>query len=89
MVSAMSILLSSLNFTATMGCKPTHATYLPGRFGALDIQADDHITAFTEKPKGDGGMINGGFFVLSPKVIDLITNDQTIWERETLEKLAN
>ena len=64
------------------------ATYLPGRFGALDIQGDHHITAFTEKPKGDGGMINGGFFVLSPKVIDLITNDQTIWEREPLEKLA-
>tara|TARA_B110000977_G_scaffold201014_1_gene293667 strand:- start:3844 stop:4620 length:777 start_codon:yes stop_codon:yes gene_type:complete len=64
------------------------ATYLPGRFGALDIHADHRITAFTEKPKGDGGMINGGFFVLSPKVIDLITNDQTIWEREPLEMLA-
>jgi len=64
------------------------ATYLPGRFGALDIHADQRITAFEEKPKGDGGMINGGFFVLSPKVIDLITNDQTIWEREPLKILA-
>ena len=64
------------------------ATYLPGRFGALDIHADQRITAFEEKPKGDGGMINGGFFVLSPKVIDLIANDQTIWERGPLETLA-
>ena len=64
------------------------ATYLPGRFGALDIHKDQRITTFTEKPKGDGGMINGGFFVLSPKVIDLIKNDQTIWERKPLEMLA-
>ena len=64
------------------------ATYLPGRFGALDIRADLRITAFEEKPKGDGGMINGGFFVLSPKVIDIIANDQTTWEREPLETLA-
>jgi glucose-1-phosphate cytidylyltransferase len=64
------------------------ATYLPGRFGALDIHADQRITAFEEKPKGDGGMINGGFFVLSPQVIDLIANDQTIWERGPLETLA-
>jgi glucose-1-phosphate cytidylyltransferase len=64
------------------------ATYLPGRFGALDIHADQRITAFEEKPKGDGGMINGGFFVLSPKVIDLVTSGQTIWEREPLEALA-
>lgn len=64
------------------------ATYLPGRFGALDIHADQRITAFEEKPKGHGGMINGGFFVLSPKVIDLIANDQTIWERGPLETLA-
>ena len=64
------------------------ATYLPGRFGALDICADQRITAFEEKPKGDGGMINGGFFVLSPKVIDIIANDQTTWEQEPLETLA-
>ncbi|RMC99315.1 glucose-1-phosphate cytidylyltransferase [Aquitalea palustris] len=64
------------------------ATYPPGRFGALDIQADK-VTTFKEKPKGDGGMINGGFFVLSPKVIDFIDNDATIWEREPLEQLAS
>lgn len=64
------------------------ATYPPGRFGALDI--NDHlVSSFKEKPKGDGGMINGGFFVLSPKVLDLIEGDQTVWEREPLEKLAD
>jgi len=63
------------------------ATYPPGRFGALDIR-DGKVTTFKEKPKGDGGMINGGFFVLSPQVIDLIDNDATIWEREPLERLA-
>ena len=46
------------------------------------------VLSFKEKPKGDGGMINGGFFVLSPKVIDLISDDDCIWEREPLEKLA-
>jgi glucose-1-phosphate cytidylyltransferase len=64
------------------------ATYPPGRFGALDICPDHHVTSFKEKPKGDGGMINGGFFVLSPKVIDLIKDDSTTWEREPLETLA-
>ena len=56
------------------------ATYPPGRFGAIDIQPDQRITTFQEKPKGDGGLINGGFFVLSPKVLDLIADDETIWE---------
>jgi glucose-1-phosphate cytidylyltransferase len=64
------------------------ATYPPGRFGALDIGEDQLVTSFKEKPKGDGGMINGGFFVLSPKVLDLIKDDQTIWEREPLQTLA-
>lgn len=64
------------------------ATYPPGRFGALDIHSDQRVTSFKEKPKGDGGMINGGFFVLSPKVIDLIAGDHIIWEREPLEQLA-
>jgi len=64
------------------------ATTPPGRFGALDIHPDQRVTNFKEKPKGDGGLINGGFFVLSPKVIDLITHDQVIWEREPLETLA-
>jgi glucose-1-phosphate cytidylyltransferase len=63
------------------------ATYPPGRFGALDIH-DNKVSSFKEKPKGDGGMINGGFFVLSPKVIDLVTGDECVWEREPLEHLA-
>ena len=63
------------------------ATYPPGRFGALDIQSNA-VKSFKEKPKGDGAMINGGFFVLSPKVIDLITDDSTVWEQEPLMTLA-
>lgn len=59
----------------------------PGRFGALDM-VGDKVNSFREKPKGDGAMINGGFFVLSPKVIDYISDDKTIWERAPLERLA-
>lgn len=59
----------------------------PGRFGALDLKGD-MVHSFMEKPKGDGAMINGGFFVLSPKVIDYIEDDSTIWERDPLERLA-
>jgi len=63
------------------------ATHPPGRFGALDIQ-DGQVMSFKEKPRGDGGMINGGFFVLSSKVLSLIDGDQTIWERGPLEQLT-
>lgn len=63
------------------------ATYPPGRFGALDFR-DNKILNFEEKPKGDGSMINGGFFVLSTKVLDLIAGDDVIWERGPLEGLA-
>jgi glucose-1-phosphate cytidylyltransferase len=59
----------------------------PGRFGALEI-AGTQINSFLEKPQGDGGRINGGFFVLNPKVLDLIKGDETIWERKPLEILA-
>lgn len=59
----------------------------PGRFGALDIEGDK-ILSFKEKPHGDGAWINGGFFVLSPKVIDYIEGDDTIWERSPMERLA-
>ncbi|MBA3024398.1 MAG: glucose-1-phosphate cytidylyltransferase [Gammaproteobacteria bacterium] len=59
----------------------------PGRFGVLNIKGD-HVTSFEEKPHGDGGWVNGGFFVLSPKVIDLIENDTTVWERGPMERLA-
>jgi glucose-1-phosphate cytidylyltransferase len=63
------------------------ATYPPGRFGALEIN-DRQIKSFTEKPRGDGGKINGGFFVLSPSVLDYIEDDSTVWERQPLEQLA-
>jgi len=59
----------------------------PGRFGALDLKGG-LITSFQEKPQGDGSWINGGFFVLSPKVIDYIEGDATIWERDPMERLA-
>lgn len=64
------------------------AVYPPGRFGALDI-LDHKVSTFREKPKGDGGMINGGFFVLSPKIFPLLKDDSTVWEKEPLEALAN
>lgn len=60
----------------------------PGRYGALDIE-NSAVTGFTEKPRGDGGRINGGFFVLSPKVIDYIDGDASSWEREPLEAIAS
>ena len=60
----------------------------PGRYGALKI-SENVVTGFTEKPRGDGGLINGGFFVLSPKCIELIENDNTAWETSPLISLAN
>lgn len=59
----------------------------PGRFGALDIAAG-RVTSFREKPAGDGARINGGYFVLSPRVLDLIEGDDTVWERGPMEALA-
>jgi glucose-1-phosphate cytidylyltransferase len=87
--------MSDVNITKLIDFHTAHglqatltAVYPPGRFGALDIDKNQRVVSFKEKPKGDGGMINGGFFVLSPKVIDLISHDQTVWEREPLETLA-
>jgi glucose-1-phosphate cytidylyltransferase len=59
----------------------------PGRYGALERQGDK-VTGFVEKPRGDGGVINGGFFVLSPECLDLIDGDQISWEAEPLTKLT-
>lgn len=59
----------------------------PGRYGALKME-DDLVAGFTEKPRGDGGLINGGFFVLSPDVLPLIEGDHISWEMEPLETLA-
>ncbi|MFZ9477267.1 MAG: glucose-1-phosphate cytidylyltransferase [Steroidobacteraceae bacterium] len=59
----------------------------PGRYGAIQREGT-RITAFTEKPRGDGALINGGFFVLSPKVLDLLSGDGTVFEAEPLTELA-
>lgn len=87
--------VSDVDLTALLAFHRAHglmatitATYPLGRFGTLELRADERVASFKEKPKGDGGMINGGFFVLSPRVIDLIDGDETTWEREPLERLA-
>jgi glucose-1-phosphate cytidylyltransferase len=63
------------------------ATRPPGRFGALGMNGAE-VTHFDEKPQGDGGYINGGFFVLSPKCLDYIEGDSSIWERDPMSRLA-
>jgi glucose-1-phosphate cytidylyltransferase len=87
--------VSDVDLTALMAFHRAHglmatitATYPLGRFGTLELRDDLRVAAFQEKPKGDGGMINGGFFVLSPRVIELIDGDATTWEREPMERLA-
>ena len=86
--------VSDVDITATLAFHRAHgkkatltATYPPGRFGALDMHAG-RVLNFKEKPKGDGALINGGFFVLSPRVLDYIENEATIWEQEPLISLA-
>lgn len=64
------------------------ATQAVGKFGALEIADDAQVESFSEKPKGDGRWVSGGFFVLSKKVADYIPGDSTIWEREPLETLS-
>ena len=62
----------------------------PGRFGAFALQQNEsRITSFHEKPDGDGAWINGGFFVLEPRVLDHIDGDATVWEREPMQRLAH
>ncbi|MBW3697574.1 glucose-1-phosphate cytidylyltransferase [Vibrio sp. T187] len=79
---------STIDFHKTHGKKATlTATYPPGRFGALDIQSGK-VSSFKEKPKGDGAMINGGFFVLSPEVLSYIDGDSSVWEQYPLNTLA-
>ncbi|HWH83108.1 MAG TPA: glucose-1-phosphate cytidylyltransferase [Burkholderiaceae bacterium] len=86
--------ISDVDIGATLDFHRAHgklatvmATYPPGRFGALDIQ-DRQVRSFKEKPQGDGAMINGGFFVLNPAVLDYISGDDTLWEQEPLARLA-
>ena len=77
-----------VRFAEEAGTKATlTATQPPGRFGALQLE-ETRITAFQEKPEGDGGWINGGFFVLHPDVLDLVDGDSSVWEREPMESLA-
>ena len=78
----------SIRFHRAHGKQATvTAVQPPGRYGALSMQGE-RVTGFTEKPRGDGGLINGGFFVLSPRCIDRIAGDQTTWENEPLAGLA-
>jgi glucose-1-phosphate cytidylyltransferase len=60
-----------------------------GRFGSLNMDDQGHIISFQEKPKGDGNWINAGFFVLEPRIFELIEGDQTVWEQAPLQHLAN
>jgi glucose-1-phosphate cytidylyltransferase len=79
---------ASIEFHHSHGKLATVTAVLPpGRFGALE-RLGDQVTGFVEKPRGDGGVINGGFFVLSPKVLDYIDGDQISWEAAPLTKLA-
>jgi glucose-1-phosphate cytidylyltransferase len=78
----------SIAFHKKHGKKATvTAVYPSARFGAIKIE-DDFVRGFEEKPKGDGGFINGGFFILSPKVLELIDGEDCVWEHGPLTKLA-
>ncbi len=86
--------VSDINITAEIAFHKSHgklatvtAVQPPGRYGALQISGHT-VNGFTEKPRGDGGLINGGFFVLSPRCIDRIDGDQSSWEGEPLAGLA-
>ena len=77
-----------INFHKAHGKDATlTAVYPPGRFGALEIK-NKKVVKFREKPKGDGALINGGFFVLSPNVLDRISGDDCVWEQGPLKSLA-
>lgn len=79
---------ASIDFHARHGKLATvTAVRPPGRYGALDLSGEQ-VTGFVEKPRGGGGFINGGFFVLSPKCVDLIDGDDTSWEAAPLTRLA-
>ena len=86
--------LANINISKLVSFHKTHgkiatlsAIYPPGRFGALEI-TENQVTRFYEKPRGDGALINGGFFVLKSNALDYIHGDSTIWEQEPLNNLA-
>ena len=77
------------NFHKNHGKLITMTSIQPeGRFGAVEIAENNMVTSFREKPKGDGSWINGGYFVCQPQVLDYISSDKTIFEKEPLESLA-
>jgi glucose-1-phosphate cytidylyltransferase len=86
--------VSDVDISASMAFHKSHgklatvtAVQPPGRYGALQCSGTT-VTGFAEKPRGDGGLINGGFFVLSPRCLDRIASDATAWEREPMAQLA-
>ena len=86
--------VSNIDITAEIAFHKQHGKWAtiaavkpPGRYGALQLKGDQ-VTEFLEKPRGDGGLINGGFFVLSPECVDLIEDDYSTWEGEPLTRLA-
>lgn len=87
--------VASVDITALIAFHKSHgrkatvtAVAPPGRFGALEFDGD-MVRSFREKPTGDGGLINGGFFVADPSVLDLVEGPGTLWEREPMEQLAS
>jgi glucose-1-phosphate cytidylyltransferase len=87
--------LGNINVIELLNFHKKHGKYVtitavqpPGRFGALNLDDGNHVLSFLEKPKGDRGWINGGFFVLEPEIFDYIKGDEIVLEREPLENLA-
>lgn len=87
--------VSNVNITKLVGYHRNHgklatvtATQPSGRFGALNLGSSEQVLSFQEKPAGDGSWINGGFFVLEPKVFEFLTDDSTVFEKEPLERMA-
>jgi len=86
--------VAAVDIKALLACHKAHgrkatitAVAPPGRFGALEFDGDK-VISFREKPAGDGGLINGGFFVASPSVLDLVEGPETVWEQGPMEALA-
>ena len=87
--------VGNINIKELLEFHKTHGKYAtmtsvqpPGRFGMLELDDKDSVLSFLEKPKGDGGWANGGFFVLEPEIFDYIGGDEDVWEKEPLEKLT-
>ena len=88
--------VSNINIAALLAYHQAHgktatitATQPSGRFGALNLSGDNHVACFQEKPEGEGGWINAGFFVMEPKILDYINDDTTLLEKGPMENLAH